>query len=87
MLFGRSASGPLSLLKSAWISDVDLNTAKQNVIEFITETRDNVKEAIDLATTHAQQERVKSKLWYDKKARDKTYDVGDEVLILLPMAK
>ena len=87
LLFGRSASGPLSLLKSAWISDVDLNTAKQNVIEFITETRDNVKEAIDLATTHAQQERVKSKLWYDKKARDKTYDVGDEVLILLPMAK
>jgi transposase InsO family protein len=67
LLYGRSVSGPLTLLKSSWISDVDLNTAKQNVIDFITETRDNVKEAIDLATTHAQLERDKAKRWYDKK--------------------
>ena len=85
LLYGRSVSGPLTLLKSSWISDVDLNTAKQNVIDFITETRDNVKEAIDVATTHAQLERDKAKRWYDKKAREINYEVGDEVLVLLPM--
>lgn len=85
LLYGRSVSGPLALLKASWINDVDINLAKQNVIDFITDTREKIKQAVDLANTVAQQERIKAKTWYDKKARFKNYEVGDEVLILLPM--
>lgn len=85
LLYGRSVSGPLALLKSSWINDVNINMAKQNVIDFITDTREKVKQAVDLANAHALQERNKAKTWYDKKARDRKYEVGDEVLILLPM--
>ena len=35
LLFGRSVSGPLALLKSAWLHETDLGTAKQNVVEFM----------------------------------------------------
>ena len=32
LLFGRSVSGPLALLKSAWLNETDLGTAKRNVL-------------------------------------------------------
>jgi len=35
LLFGRSVAGPLSLWKSAWLRESDLQGAKQNVVEFI----------------------------------------------------
>ena len=54
------------------------------MISLLTKLR-KIKQAVDLANTVAQQERIKAKTWYDKKARFKNYEVGDEVLILLPM--
>jgi len=35
LMFGRTVSGPLQLVKSAWLQETDLSTAKQNVVEFI----------------------------------------------------
>lgn len=85
MLFGRSVSGPLALLKQAWINDVDISNSKQNVIDFITSTRENVRNAIQIANEHATKERSKAKTYYDKRARDRIFEINDDVLILLPM--
>ena len=85
LLFGHSVSGPLSLYKSSWLSDVDLTSAKQNVIDFITDTRQNVQQAMATANEHAAEERRRSKVWYDRKARERKYEIGEEVLVLLPL--
>ena len=39
LMFGRTVSGPLQIVKSAWLQETDLSTAKQNVVEFILNTR------------------------------------------------
>ena len=85
LLFGRSVTGPLSLIKSAWTNDCDLGLAKQNVIDFITETREKVRRAIEVATEHATQQRSKAKTYYDKRAKQRDFEIGDEVLVLLPI--
>lgn len=85
LLFGRSVTGPLALIKNAWINDYDLGLAKHNVIDFIMDTREKVRHAIDLATDHANQQRSRAKVYYDKRAIDRQFDIGDEVLVLLPM--
>ena len=85
LLFGRSVAGPLSLVKSSWLRETDLTTAKQNVVEFILSTRERLRHAVDLATEHATQQRTKAKRWYDRRAALRTFVPGDKVLVLLPI--
>ena len=84
--FGRTVPGPLQLVKSAWLQETDLSTAKQNVVEFILNTRERLRHALDLASTHAAQQRSKTKAWYDRRARLRTLRPGDKVLVLMPMS-
>jgi len=69
VMFGRTDPGPLRLVKSAWLQETDLSSAKQNVVEFILNTRERLRHALDLASTHAAQERSKAKVWHDRRAR------------------
>ena len=84
MLFGRSVRGPLGLLKSGW-KPTSLNKTKQNVLQFLLETREKLKACQELAETQANQARVKSKLWYDRKARERSFEPDQLVLVLLPV--
>jgi len=73
LMVGRTVPGPLQLVKSAWLQETDLSSAKQNVVEFILNTRERLRHALDLANTHAAQERSKAKVWYDRRARLRTF--------------
>lgn len=84
LMFGRSVPGPLSLLKSAWLRETDLSTAKQSVVEFMLNTRQHLRHALEIANQQATQERTKAKVWYDRRARLRTFKPGDKVLVFLP---
>jgi len=43
------------------------------------------RHALDLASTHAVQQMSKAKAWYDRRARLRTFQPGEKVLVLLPM--
>jgi len=72
-------------VKTAWLQETDLSTAKQNVVEFIFNTHERLRHALDPASTHAAQERSKAKVWYDRRARLRTFQPGDKVLVLMLM--
>jgi len=55
-MFGRTVPGPLQLVKSAWLQETDLSSAKQNVVELVSNTRERLRHALNLASTHAVQE-------------------------------
>jgi hypothetical protein len=57
------------------------------VIDFMINLRQKLKCCHDLALEHAKQARSKSKLWYDKKARERSFEPGDLVLVCLPVGK
>ena len=85
LLFGRSIAGPLSLMKSAWLQETDLGGAKQNVVEYILNTRERLRHALNTAHEYTSHDRAKSKRWYDRRAYLRTFEPGDKVLILLPI--
>ena len=62
-----------------------MSTAKQNVVEFILNNHERLRHALDLASTHAAQERSKAIVWYDRHAHLRTFEPGDKVLELTPM--
>ena len=84
MLFGRNVRGPLQLIKSGW-SPKAVNKLKPNVVEFIMNTRDSLKSCQEMAKGVAEQAKTKSKLWYDRKARERSYEPGQLVLVCLPV--
>ena len=86
LLFGRNVEGLLSLLKSAWLSNqVLLDKAKPNVIKFMLDLRDKLATCQELAMEHAKESQSKAKVWYDRQARQRTFEIGQLVLVLLPV--
>jgi len=84
-MFGRTVPGPLQLVKSAWLQETYFSSAKQNVVEFILNIRKRLRHALDLASTHADRERSKAKVWCDRRTRLRTFRPGDKILVLMPM--
>jgi hypothetical protein len=91
LIYTYRARGPLQLMKDKWTErDEELRLSKskpdKQVVSFMMEVRDRVMRARKLAVNNAIQAKVKSKKWYDKRARFRTFQVGQKVLIFLPKA-
>src|SRR5664279_3587574 len=61
-----------------------LNTAKPNVVKYILDIRERLREAMLLATSHATTEQSRSHVCYDRKAKLRSFEPGKKVLALLP---
>ena len=48
--------------------------------------REKLEEMSELARENLQKSYVKQKTWYDRKAREQSFDKGDKVLVLLPLS-
>ena len=85
MLFGYSVRGPLELLKSAWKpTSLTKSKPKRNVLQYILGVREKLNVCRELALTHAKEEKVKSKTWYDRKALERSFEPEQLVLVCLP---
>ena len=85
MVLGRLPSNSLKLLKDSWSGDIHLplSTGK-SVIDFLTELRHNLKSIHDYAEIHAQNEQHRYVSQYNKRACDKQFEVGEQVIVLIP---
>jgi transposase InsO family protein len=81
LLYGRQLRGPLSLLKESWS---DETSDDQNVVEYVLQMRQRLQEMTELVRENLETTQEKMKTWYDANARGKSFDVGEEVLLLLP---
>lgn len=86
LLFGRNVRGPLQLVKDMWAEDnKDLANAKPNVIKYMIDLRERLSHCQSVASNQAKQSRLSSKKWYDRRAREHVFEVGQLVLVFLPM--
>ena len=81
IISGRQSRGPLDILKEEWVEPAE---CKESVISFLRQTYDRLEESKDIAITMETKGKKKMKTWYDKKGRDRTFTVGDLVLVMLP---
>ena len=81
LVYGWPIRGPLSIIKENWLEQENQETS---VIEYILETRSKLSKCVELAQKYLTESQKKMKTWYDKDARGRTYQEGEEVLVLLP---
>jgi len=86
LLLGRDARGVLQLIKQNWLNDdVVQNLKSANVIDFVLNLRKKIKISLVTANEIESNAKKKSKIYYDRKSQQDSFDVGDQVLLLLPL--
>ncbi|XP_076060345.1 uncharacterized protein LOC143036674 [Oratosquilla oratoria] len=83
LLFGRDIRGPMKLLHESWI---DLEHA-DNLSEYVSKLKENLDVVHRFAQCNLKLSQEKMKENYDKDAVERNFEVGDEVLLFLPVRK
>ena len=83
LVYGWPVTGPLSLLKHQLLS----KHSDMNVVTHVCHIRETLKESMELANSSQLESEKKMKTWYDQKVKLRTFEPGDEVLILLPTSE
>ena len=82
LLYGRSLRGPGKLLKELWTKEVNIPEVKTSN-EYITQLRECLEDSFKLAQEELQKSQKRYKEYYDRKAKPRHLEVGEQVLILL----
>ena len=83
LLFGRPIAGPLAALKRSW-TDHQADENVQKASQYAMELKEKLQSTWKIATQTLKQARARQAKYYNKKAKDRELQVGDQVLLLLP---
>ncbi|TKS65328.1 Retrovirus-related Pol polyprotein from transposon 17.6 [Collichthys lucidus] len=84
LLYGRQVRGPLDLLRDYWESS---KPEGENVVAYVVKMRERLEEMTALAHEHMASAQQNQKAWYDRKARERVFEPGQKVLLLLPTSE
>ncbi|KAL2088699.1 hypothetical protein ACEWY4_015598 [Coilia grayii] len=79
LVFAHTPRGPLAVIKDECFGD----KPSVSILSYLSNFRSRLRRAWDF--DHLQQAQCKMKAWYDRKAVDRHFVVGDKVLMLLPV--
>ena len=82
LVFGQCVHGPFDVVREGW-SDSGGDKAEP-LLDFVIRTRYRLHKALELARDSLTVAQAKMKAYYDRKAKVRTFEPGEEVLALLP---
>jgi hypothetical protein len=83
LVFGHTVRGPLKLLKDQLLEEPEADVG--DILTYTLDFRAKLHQARKCAAEHLQEAQEGMKEWYDRKVEQRAFQVGDEVLVLLPM--
>lgn len=81
LLFGRPVRGPLALVKETWNEKKPKNT---DVVNYVLNMRERMAQIKELVQENLRESQTKQKTLFDRKSSVRKFQVGDNVLVLLP---
>lgn len=85
LLFGRNVRSPMVILKEFWTQENDAET--KSTYQYVIDLQERLETTCRLAQGNQVVSKAKQKMYYDRKAKHRTLEVGDQVLVLLPKKK
>ena len=83
LLYGRSVRGPMSILRELWTKENTEDEIK-STYQYVVDLRSRIEETCKLVQGNIGTTQRTVKRHFDKKARMRRLEVGDQALILLP---
>ena len=83
LLYGRTVRGPMTILKELWSNEKN-NVETQSVYEYVINLRNELEKTCKLASENLVNAQNKQKSHFDVRAKQRTLEPDDLVLLLLP---
>ena len=83
LLFGRKFRGPMDILRQLWTKE-DISFEIKTTYQYVVDLKQRLSDTCELAHDMLSKSQSKYKTYYDRKARPRTLQEGEQVLILLP---
>ena len=84
LLYGRTVRGPIQILKELlWTKELQEEEVKTSY-QYVVELRERLDQTLKIAKESLENSQVRYKKYFDKKTKDRSLHLGDEVLVLLP---
>ena len=85
MVFGRHLRGPLAILKDTWLGEKPWPTGLgKSAVQYLIDLKQKLIEAQDWAEARGHRAQQYYASHYNLRSRDKSFEPGDSVLILMP---
>ena len=81
LLYGRNIRGPLDILKESWEAN---RKSPASVVLYVLMIQERLAKLRDIVHENLENAQATQKEWYDRHARDREFQPGDQVLVLLP---
>ena len=81
LIYGRQVRGPLDILKETWEAS---KRSSESVVSYVFTIQERLAKMSELARENLSRAQQQQKRWYDRTARDREFEPGDHVLVLLP---
>ncbi|CAC5369044.1 unnamed protein product [Mytilus coruscus] len=81
LLYGWPVRGPMAILRGLFTREDEMH---RSVIEHVITIRDCLADMSEIVKENLSHRKEKIKAWYVKRARFREFELGDEVLLLLP---
>ncbi|XP_072182172.1 uncharacterized protein [Diadema setosum] len=83
LVFWHEPRGPLKVVKEQLLSDEE--DKDSNALDYISMFRERLVRANEVAREHLKSSQQTMKEIFDRKAKSRVFEVGDKVLVLLPL--
>ena len=83
LLYGRNVRGPMAILRELWTDEVEYEEVR-STYDYVINLRKRLEHTCELAMKNLQKVQGKQKVYYDRRAKPRSFKVGDKVLLLLP---
>ena len=81
LLYSRHVRGPLDVLRETWEASRQSN---ESVVSYVMTVQERLAKLSELVRDNLTQAQQTQKAWYDRHARNREFQPGDHVLVLLP---
>ncbi|XP_072030629.1 uncharacterized protein [Amphiura filiformis] len=81
LLYPYPVRGPLEIVKQAWTNQ---DPDEMGIVKYVADMRSRLADMMLSVHSNMNDAQVKQKTWYDQKARLRTFESGQQVLVLLP---
>ena len=83
LLYGRHVRGPLSILRQLWTKDIQDDEVR-TTYQYVVDLRERLEETCQIVQEQLSKSSKRYKYYADMKKKDRQFQQGDEVLLLLP---
>ena len=85
LLLGGNIRTPLKVLKEQWMTkEIEPNCTQKQLGRYVTDLVEGMEKMRDIAKENEGKYKTKCKENYDRKARDRKFEIGDLVLVRNP---